>query len=413
MTQASVESGKNIDPPFEEHLKTAAGGFRSAILELMSTVGADPGRPQEVARRFGLRSGLTWKVCKVVQEADVRAAIPHIPGSAGVKLFLDAIEKAGAPAETVEVARQASRAFERMVEIHTGDRSTLEMMVSDMQSTPAQAEQIRKQAYQGNSGTYGVRAKAQLTLNILAPNADEPTQCDLVQVGGLISFRRLRRDARWLLFRRERWAGDSLQEEPDRWEPLDPEGASDHGIPLLTQFCSKPLPEIDVVTDIGEDQYELPPGPIGNAAALTCIYGSVSRAVGPAYGDEPGEYSELGPNLITPAQHLLFDLFVHRDFEWAMQPEFVICSRMDGGPVHMAIRRERNYLPVPEGVHDLGWGITACATPILSKYTKLLNYTFNRLSWNAEDFRAFRVTMRYPPIPTVALLRSELPLRDA
>ncbi len=349
----------------------------------MSTVGANPGRPQEVARQFGLRSGLTWKVCKVAQEADVHAAVTHIPGPAGVKLFLDAFERAGAPVETVEAARQASREFERMVEIHTGDRTTLEMMVSDMQSTPAQAEQIRKQAYQGNSGTYGVRAKAQLSLNILAPNADDPRQCDLVQVGGLITFRRLRRAARWLLFRRERWADDTLQEEPDRWEPLDSEGASDHGVPLLTQFCSKPLPSIEVIKDLGEDQYELPPGPIGNAAALTCIYGSVTRAVGPAYAETPGEYSELGTNIITPAAHLLLDLFVHRSFDWAMHPEFVVCSRMDGGAVHTAIRRERNYLPVPEEVHDLGWGITACATPVIPRYTTLLSDTFTRLDWDS------------------------------
>ncbi len=411
MNRAAADTGKNLNPPFEEHLKSTAGFFRSALLELMSTMGADPHKPQDVARKFGLRSGLTWKVCKVVQEADVHDAVTHIPGPSGVKLFLDAFEKAGAPAASVEAARQAARAFERMVEIHTGDRTTLEMMVSGMRTTPAQAEQIRKQAYQGNSGTYGVRAKVQLAVNILAPSATEPDQCDLAQVGGLISFRRLRRDARWLLFRRESWTDAGLEEKPGTWEPLDPDGCAG-GAPLLTEFCSKPLPQVDLLREIGEEQYELPPGPVGNAAALTCIYGCVLRSVGSAYGEGPGEYTDLGLNLITPAQHLIFDLFVHRDFDWAMQPELLVCSRMDGGPVHEVIKRERNILPVPEDVHDLGCSTTACATPIFPRYSKLLEYAFGQLSWSAAEFRAFRVTMQYPPIPTVALLRSELPVPD-
>ena len=78
-------------------------------------------------------------------------------------------------------ARSAGREFERMVEIHTGDRGTLEMMLGDMTAR----EQSHKLAYQGNSGTWGVRARAQLSLNMLAPNQDDPSQCDLVQIAGL------------------------------------------------------------------------------------------------------------------------------------------------------------------------------------------------------------------------------------
>ncbi|MHC5026364.1 MAG: hypothetical protein ACYTGR_06340 [Planctomycetota bacterium] len=378
----------------------------------MASVGADPNRPQEVARTLGLRSGLAWKVCKVAQEANVNAAVPHIPGSTGVKLFMDAVEKAGAPTDSVEAARSAGRDFERMVEIHTGDRTTLEMMIGGMSAAPAQAEQNRKLAYQGNSGTWGVRAKAQMSLNILAPNADSPDQCDLAQVGGLLGFRRLRRDARWLLFRRERWTDEAPQAEPDRSEPLDPECAAASGVPLMRDFCSSPLPAVDVVHAHAEEQIELPPGPIGNAAAMDCLYGIVSRAVGPAYASSPGEYSELGVNLITPAEHVQLDVLVHRTLDWAMNPEAAIYSRLDGGALHVSGRRDRNVLPAATDVQDLGWGVGALATPLMGGYLRLLRSAFDRLTWDPGDFRAFRVTMTYPPIPAVLMLRSELPTRD-
>ncbi len=411
MTQSTLKATES-PPPFEEHLRSTAGSVRSTLLDLMTSIGVNPNRPQEIARRLGLRSGLTWKVCKVLQEPNIQASVPHIPGPAGLKLFLNAFEKAGAPTESVDAARNAATAFDKMIKVHTGDRQTLMTMLGQLSPPNAEhSEQARKLAFQGNSGTWGVRARVQLGLNILAPNANDPTQCDLAQIAGLISFRRLRRDARWLLFRRERWTDDAPQMEEDVWEPIDPSHSNHHGVPFINEYCSKPLPEIDVLLGKGEDQYELPPGPVGNTAAMTLVYGLVAKQVGPAYAMTPGECSEFGSNLVTPAEHVLFDLMVHREFDWAMQPELAIYSRMDGGAMHASVRRDRNILPVPEIVQDLGWGASAMATPLWPKYGKLVDYTFNQLQWNSDNFRTFRLIMHYPPIPTTALLLSELPVR--
>ncbi|MCA9296970.1 MAG: hypothetical protein KC983_10640 [Phycisphaerales bacterium] len=377
----------------------------------MSSVGVDPNRPQEVARQLNLRSGLAWKICKVVQEASLADAVPHIPGPTGVKLFLTAVKKAGAPSEFIDAARSASTAFQRMVEIHTGDRATLETMIGGMATSSAQSEQNRKLAFQGNSGIWGVRATVQLSLNILSPNQDDPSLCDLAQVAGLLGFRRLRPDARWLLFRRERWTDDAPQEEQDNFEPLDPESPVPDGIPLIPAFCSTPLPEVEVIHASGEDQYELPPGPVGNAVAMDCVYGSVSRAIGPAHADAAGEFAEVGLTMITPAEHMLLDLLVHRDFTWALQPGFMMYSRMDGGAMNAKARRDRNLLQFPETVVSLGRGTTPLATSLLPRYNKLVAFTFDRLKLDADDFHVFRVTIPYPPIPTVAMFRAELPVR--
>ena len=57
-------------PEFPEHLQTALQALRAAIIELLSAVGADPGKPQDLARRFGLNKNLTWKVSKIICESD-------------------------------------------------------------------------------------------------------------------------------------------------------------------------------------------------------------------------------------------------------------------------------------------------------------------------------------------------------
>lgn len=414
MVGQDVKKPPNPAPAFREDLHTALQGYRSAIIELLAAIGADSGKPQDLSRQFKLNKNLTWKISKIAAATDLYAIVPHIPGSIAMEIFLRAMQDAAAPRDLVETARRAAKDFEQVVTVHTGDRATLEIMVNGLLPAAMKSdrdEQNRKLGFQGNSAAWGVRAHVQLTLNLLAPNADDPDKADLVQVGGLDGFRRLRRDARWLLFRRERWADDDPRPEKDEARSLDPNYPVEKGVPLLGEFCSKPIPAIDVVVGEGEDQFELPPGPVGNAAAFTCIYGQIAHRVGGTYAEHEGEYAEIGCNMTTPVEVVLFDLLVHRELDWAMNPELVMYSRMDGGALHRSEWRSRNLLQVEETVHDLGWGVGGLATPIYTSHTKLVRYVLDTLKWNADDFRAFRFTMSYPPIPTVALLRSKLPVR--
>ncbi len=415
MARQEVDKPLNPAPAFREDLRSALQGYRGSIIELLAAVGADAGKPQDLSRRFKLNKNLTWKLSKIAGSTDLYATVPHIPGAIGMEIFLRAMQDSGAPHDLVESARGAARDFEKVVTIHTGDRATLEIMVNGMLPSALKSdrdEQNRKLGFHGNSATWGVRARLQLALNLLAPNPDDRDTVDLVQVSGLDGFRRLRRDARWLLFRRERWSDDDPRPAKDEAQSLDPHYPVEKGVPLMGDFCTKPIPAIDVVSGEGEDQFELPPGPVGNAAAFTCIYGQIARKVGGVYAEHPGEYAEVGCNLTTPVQDFLFDLLVHRDLEWAMNPELVVYSRMDGGALHRSEWRSRNLLQVEETVHDLGWGVGGLATPIHTAHTRLVRYVFYTLKWNGDDFRAFRFTMSYPPIPTVALFRSKLPVRS-
>lgn len=412
MKTEEPESQSPVAVQFRDHLQTALRALRSATIELLASVGADPAKPQELARRFSLNKNLTWKVSKIAGGSDLYSAVAHIPGAAGLEMFFRAVADAGAPEGLVEAARKAATDFDEVVRVHTGDRATLEIMVSGMLPSSVKSErdeQNRKLAYQGNSATWGVRAKVQLALNMLVPNPDDPGMADLVQVGGLAGFRRLRRDARWLLFRRERWSDDDPHPASDDAVSLDPHFPIDRGVPLLGEFCSKPIPEIALISGEGEDQYELPPGPVGNAAAFTCLYGQLARKVGATYAKSTDELAELGVNLITPVEHVIFDLLVHRDFRWAMNPRLVMYSRLDGGGMHRGSRHARNMLPSLNPVQDLGWGADGLATPHVRTYSKLVRYVLDRLSWRAEDFHAYRFEMPYPPIPTVAMFLAKLP----
>jgi len=398
---------------FEADYKAAAQGLRAAFTGLLTSAGADPSNSRELARRFGLNKNLTWKVAKIVTGSDPFAAAQHIPGPNGVEILLKAMRKGGASASAVQEARVAMRDFERVVEVHTGDRATLELMLADLASRPTRAEHLlqnRKLAFQGNSGTFGVRAKAQIGVSIIAPS-ETPGLVDLVQCGGVVGLRRLRQDARWLLFRRAAFTDDGSRVGPAIGEAIDPDFAN--GMPLIRAFCSTPLPEVNVLETETEFQYELPPGPVGNQASINIVYGVMMRATAPAFRDEHDDMAELFCSTSTPAELLQFDVVLHEDFDWAMRLEPALFSRMDGGPMHASSGRERNRLPFTETVQELGRGVATMASPHIAWQTSLVQDVFDRLGWDADRFHAFRLTIPYPPIPAMAMLRAPLPERPA
>lgn len=396
---------------FEADYKAAAQGVRAAFTELLTSAGANADNSRELARRFGLNKNLTWKLTKIVTGSDPFAAAQHVPGPHGVEILFKALRKGGASAVAVTEARAAIRNFERVVEVHTGDRATLELMLADLASRPTRAEHLlqnRKLAFQGNSGTFGIRAKVQMGISILAPSA-EAGLVDLLQCGGVLGLRRLRQDARWLLFRRASFTDDGSKKGPAGGEALDPDFAD--GMPLIGNFCSAPLPRLEVIETDEEFQYELPSGPVGNQAAVNIVYGVIMRATGTAYRDEHDEAAELFCTASTPAELLQFDLMVHEDLPWAMNPEPMIYSRIDAGAMHAMSGRRRNILPFTEQVQELGRGVSNMASPHVAWQTSLLQEIFDRAGWNPDRFHGFRLTIPFPPVPSMAMLRAKLPER--
>lgn len=399
----------DIRESFPHSYQQSVLGIRTALTELLLAAGADPARPRDISRRFDLNKNLTWMVSKIVTSNDVYAIAQHIPGPTRIESLLGAMEKAGATGREVTKLRAALADFDEMVARHTGDRETLEMMLAEMSPAAQRADQLvqnRKLAFKGNSGTLGVQAKVQLGGAIVAPNADDPTRADLVQVGGLFGFRRLRSSARWLLFRRMRWEDDGRPSAAPVDEPLT---GGPNGLPLLPEFCSQPAPDIRVIAGPDETQYELPAGPVGNAAALTCVYGSVLRQTGTLRRDEHDQWMELGCSLVTPAEMLVFDLLVHESMSWALEPELAVYTRIQSSTAHESSSRDRNRMVISEQVSQLGRGIAALVTPHMPRHVELLQTVFDRVGWNAQEFHALRVQMEFPPIPATLLLRSQLP----
>lgn len=397
-------------PQFEEHLQVVMHQLRTTLAELLASVGADPTRSQDIARQFGLNRNLTWKISRIIREPEPSVAIPLMPGKEGMRKFIKSIQDSGAPDGAVTAATTAISEFDRMVDIHSGDRETLELMLGhasgegDVQRTEA----LRKQSFRGNSATWGVQARMQLCINFIAPS-DDPEWMDLAWISGLIGFRRLRGDVAWPIAS-TRKTDDSGHALPvGHIEALDPRYSLENAAPLLPDFCSQPLPELRLETGVdGLLRYQLVEGPIGKTAATSCLIGILGRKFVRRVrtpGDTIGEHNA---RLYTPVTLLVHDLIVHRDIKNALSPKTFLYSELPSAPPYPARGRENGLLPLVESVQELGGGPPDVVVPELPWYSRLIDSVFARAGWDSREFVGFRLRMRFPPMPTLAVFRYEL-----
>jgi hypothetical protein len=395
--------------PFADDGKSAVHGLRRALAEVLVAVGADADQPQEISRQFGLDKTLAWRISRVVREDDVWEAVQHIPRRPSIRIFVNAMTKHGASPDRVETVWHALGEFERFIEVHSGDRETLEMMVSSAakRSAGKRLETFRKSGFQANSAIWGVQARTQIALQLMAPSATNPESLSMSTICGLTDFRRLRPDVPWAIASMSQW--DDLA-PIERWKPtpIDPTVSLEDG-PLMREFCSHPLPDLHMLKE-REDlvRFMLSEGPVGNTAAATVVFGWNYPSVASKYQNYPGEVGEHGTLLSTPVESVVHDLFIHRSLDFAFNPTAHVYSQLPGGPQYPSGGRKAGLLPVPDEVTDLGAGPPDTTTPELHRYREMVEAAVRQMGHELNDFQGYRFRVRYPPIPTLAVLRHAL-----
>lgn len=399
-------------PLFEEHLTSAFLELRGALQSAIVAVGVMPSAPQEVARRLGVNRNLTWKVSKVVCTPDLYQALQHLPGDEAIEILLEALGRAGAGVDAVRRIRDAQAAFGQVVQTHTGDRATLDLVLDSMGGGPSERlEQSRKLAFRGNSGIWGVQARCRTTTYFLAPNADDPGMLDSARIGGIVDLRRLRPGVHWPLFRRRDYHDDGspIPSISDREVAIDPRYDNAAGPMLIGDFCTPGLPSIRLTRDRLGFLYELDDGPIGNTGLCSCFFGAVLRGGLGRYRTPEDHFGEFFSEVTLPTETLQFDLLVHRQLDFAMQPQVIVRGQTDGIHAHGRIPE----IPMGERPTELTGRPPAMYSELVPRYDELLARAFARGNWDPRDFRALRLVVQYPPMHSTVIMRFALPEKPA
>ncbi len=399
---------------FEQACQDSVGRLRAALVDLYDNVGADPQNPQDVSRRFKLNKTLTWNISRMIQEPDPMAALRHVPGNASFDKLLSATRASGADTTILARVRAAADGFDEMVDIHVGDRATLELILDGLADGSDSLERSRKLAFRGNSGLFGVQARTRLQVGFLAPSAGDSSRLDIALLSGYASFRRLRSTVEWPLFKPRSWSDEENDFIADvGWQPIDQSSRDDRGLFLVRPFSADVLPQLDMVSRPDGQSCVLRPGPIGNPGAFDCFRGEVMRGAVPRYNvNGSDEFGEFGAGITTPCEHLVFDIYAHKDLPFVLDATPLVFAEVFAHGQPTGSLDDASRLPISPTVARIAGSPPAVATPLIPRYAEMIAFAHEQLGWDRTDFRAVRLQMRWPPLGSTVLMRFTLPVRS-
>ena len=396
-------------PDFDADIRARMRTLRNALKRLYKAVDADPGHPQDVSRKFRLNKNLTWKIARILEGTDAMEAALLMPGREGMGILFKALGRGRPPTPILNGAVRASAAFEQAIARHSGDRATLDLLL-DSRTGTRDLELSRRLAFRGNSGVWGVQAKARVLVNILAPNARNPRRLDTIMMGGVIGLRRLRAIEPWPVFRLSRYEDDGPATALDRRAiPLDAGAA--RGSLLMPTWCSPTPSPLQIHRRPDCDIYALANGPVGRTAESTCFFGYLERAGVPRFAKSRGEHGEVSLIISLPTEALVVDFIVHRSLKEAHEPDALVLGRPLGGLSVDDDRGHQSPLPVELSIADIDSHPSKMTLSDHPQYGEMIAAAFARVGWDPSEFVARRLELSYPPMPATVVVRYALPVR--
>src|SRR4051812_47461108 len=307
------------------------GNVRRPLGAIVESVCGGRPRAQDITDRFGVYRKLRWQIWNVVYADDALAAIKHLPNPRTLKVWPDAARKKGVREDLLDKLGDAIAQFRKSADEHAGDREMLDLLVESGAENLNEASTIRwrKQSFAGNSFTWGVRAKCMLASAFIFPSATRDGYFDMVRIQGLMGFVRTRPNVRWpfaqLLIR----DGEGKKHQFARVPLVESAAVRETGVPLVEQFCSKPLPRVmRRPGNMGMVEDELLAGEVGQSGASDIITAEILREVAPAWGESPTDVATFGTGVRTPTELLISDQLVHRDLYPNVERELCVFGEL-------------------------------------------------------------------------------------
>ena len=404
------ELAANRSLGFRDGTEPVIQSLRKAISAVIANIpNFTYSRPNDLAVRLGLDPKLAWNVGRCLEGSDPFASARFIPGPAGIRALLRAAKRRHVPDEVLDRTRATFEDFREIVQRHAGSRKNFNMLAAGLvESTNARADiEQRRVLFDGNTYLWGVQARTIFRTYIVRPSEDADTY-DLTAVRGIIDFTRIRPNVCWRITLPSSTDDEEVTRSNPHQVPLDSQ--SPGPVPLLTEFCSRPLPQFRRRTGLVQArEFEFVEDSLGNTKRLTCVMGELLRRIEPRHRHELYHDFCVSYVIRTPARHLICDLLVHRDlFTHNEPPSAELYSDLFNYGI--AVRYDANdRIPLYDTLEHVGSGSTAAFTPEIPRYPEILQYALESVGWNGNEFDFYRIRMQYPPIHTTLMLRKPWP----
>lgn len=399
----------HMDPTISDPPGTLAEQIESSLEDVRSALGAlfealsDIRRPTDLQRRLNIDPALAWGVYRVATSASAMLSGRHVPGSGAFRTFVRAVNAAGVDAELVAEVTRAFERFDKIRESNGGLQNGFVTLINDLaeDDEPREALKQRRAAFRANGHIWGLQAGTFTNCKILIPS--KQGGIDLVSVQGVTALKKLRR----MVSYRVKFVSFSLQRtgqaisrgaESDGYIPLtlDQDAPSDEyaGTGLLTDFCSRPLPEWSPSESDKSWTGLVRHRDVGVGGAATVYVGYRQNN----YYTSPKRLSD-GLDLSTytriPGELLVYDALVHSSLAQAIQPRIRLYGRRTGTPDHF-VYQDDDQLPMEEEIVTFDRADRATRLPDLPRHAELLRRVCETTGYPVESFRLARAMVKYP-----------------
>lgn len=390
---------------FELAAATALGELRSATAAGIAAAGGSDLNSLALSRKLGIDKSLSWRMVRFAQEGDAFAASKHLPGDAGLRIFVRAIRSA-AGQDCADALAAALEGLDRVVREHAGNRTAFRALLANCTEgglADDRATEFRKSAFQANSALWGIEANARLMLAFLTQGT---SGTDVALVSGYLGVRRNRRDLSWPVARR-RVLGHQGRTREAIAMPLDPSVPMD-APPMLAEYSSITAESLRPVGTEHGFWYELPEGDIGSAGSVDCVFGERMPGAGPAPKSGVVQPAEVLLRLDMPVEHVLMEIFVDRDIPLAGEPTAALFGLLSGGTGENTADRERQRMPIAERPVQLGNEPKAWSTPVAPRHWEMVHDCMRWLDRRPASFVIHRLALRWPLIPTALVMSTPI-----
>lgn len=402
--RSATDQGQGAAEQPGGHLRHRVEALGTALADRLSgVVGALPGRPSG-PRAVGIAVNQTIvtasRLLKALGQNDPIAVLQLLPGPNPLRNLIKEARKAGTDKSLCASALETVEAFDKLIREEAGDRGSLKAMLSAwLPEARREFEAQRRQTiFKALTELDGVSCDFEMSSLLIHPSSSDGGKLDVVNAKCLLGIDRIRPDAKVKLGTRRLGVEENAQ-SPERLPlNLDGEPAIDglHTV-RLDGFCDAP-PAPFIGHNFGPNVvYELGPTGFGKQSKVDLVIAEWNKA----------ELDGTAPSLVrTPhffiipemaTRKMVFDLFVHKDVFIGARPELLSYETSAMGPARARDpRREIDKRPILEDLQVLSSAGNGARLLEFPQYGSLVRHITDRLDWDLDTFRLFRVAVTYP-----------------
>lgn len=383
--------------------------YQTSWTPLLVHGSSEPLRPTKLAADWGLNQTLCTRLLQALREHDPVFALRRLPSPGSLRGVLAIARSKSIPPEVIREAEHTVVQFERLIDRVGGAKSSLDTLIARrLDDSREKNEQNAKQMiFRGMTGLLGVEARASVIMCFAFPGTD-PDRIDELAVHGYHRLRRLRPELPLMLGTREMLPDCEDQEGALLQTLCDGNVDADGKTTALLDFCTNPFPDIEVRRESGRLLYALPAQPDQVEGELDLFFASLHKNADPraATDDHPrARYAYIPHN---PSRQLVFDVFVHEDLWPGVEPELIL-ARVGNPAAPDLLAHSLDRADFVESVQSLGRSLSAFSTPHYPRYGDLVRSIHTEMGWQADSFRLYRCTVRYPVVGLWYTIQFRLP----